>query len=303
MIWHILSPRSHTVQLPHNFNKDTMYALVANVMDEEQNCRYSRIVFDFGRLQFIEPDGISVLSNLIEYLKHSGAKVTFANFNGGTPALKFLDDSGFFLLYLKRQLDPASKVRSTTLPLKLVEYKRSYEYMEYKLIPWLGHALGVTDAALSTVKVCFLEIFNNIEDHSTVSIGCAFAQHYPKRHQVKICISDFGIGIPANVRKARPDLTDQAAIEQACREGFTTNTTPRNRGAGLAVLINNVVRTNGGSVIIHSGQGIYSCTKAGTVVNRTPRTAPGFYPGTLVHISLNTQSFVADEVEEEDFEW
>ncbi|CAJ0781872.1 ATP-binding protein [Ralstonia chuxiongensis] len=303
MIWNLLSPRTQKVPLPHNFNKDSMYALVDHIMDEQQDCRYSRIDFDFGRLRFIEPDGVSVLSNLIEYLKHSGARVTFSNFHGATPALNFLDDSGFFKHYQGKPLRPGSRVRTTTLPLQLVEYSRSYGYMENRLIPWLATALGVRQAALSTVKVCFHEIFNNIQDHSTVSIGCAFAQHYPNRQEVRICISDFGIGIPQNVRKAVPELTDQAAIERACREGFTTNTTPRNRGAGLAVLINNVVRTNGGSVIIHSGRGIYSCKRTGATVNRTPRTAPGFYPGTLVHISLNTRSFVADEVEEEDFEW
>lgn len=303
MIWNILSRREHVVPLPHNFNKDTMYALVNSVLDEHQDCRYSKIVFDFSSLGFIEPGGVTVLSNLIEYLKRVGVAVTFRNFHGGTQALKFLDDSGFFVHYLGKPVDPNSSVRNTTLPLQLVEYSRSYGYMENRLVPWLARALNATDGGLGTVKVCFQEIFNNIQDHSTVTIGCSFAQHYPTKRKIQICVSDFGVGIPENVRKVDATLTDAAAIERACTAGFTTQTTPRNRGAGLDVLIRNVVHKSGGAVVIHSGHGIYSCTKVGDRTNLTPRTAAGFYPGTLVHVVLNTDTFVADDVDEEDFQW
>ena len=49
------------------------------------------------------------------------------------------------------------------------------------------------------------------------------------------------MGIPQNVRAKMGIGSDQAAIAMACQEGFTTKSTPRNMGAGLHVLIRNVV--------------------------------------------------------------
>ena len=156
---------------------------------------------------------------------------------------------------------------------------------------------------MGTIKVCFHEIFNNIRDHSQQKSACSFAQYYPNKKEVKIAISDFGVGIPSNVEKVRLGLTDQGAIELACQEGFTTSSTPRNRGAGLDVLIKNVVGRNKGTIIINSRRGAFSCTPNSSGITRTPRSAPGMYPGTLINIVLKVNNELIDEDVEEDFSW
>ena len=78
------------------------------------------------------------------------------------------------------------------------------------------------------------EIFNNINNHAGKSgdIASAIMQHFPKRSEVDIAISDFGEGIPARVREKEPEISnDGAAILKAVEENFSTRSTPRNRGA------------------------------------------------------------------------
>lgn len=305
MAWQLLSgSRAElTVQLPSRLNKESIYRLVESVLDEEHNARCKTIYLDFGPLQFIDPAGVTVLSNLIEFLKRVGAKTYFKGHKALSVPVRFLDDSGFFKQYLGYPLVANASVRPTTLPLKLVEYKASYGYVGFNLVPWLATALRTDELSLSTIKVCFQEIFNNINDHSQVQIGCVFAQHYPKDDVIQMTVSDFGVGIPAKVQVVEPQHNDQQAIRRAAEQGFTTKSTVRNRGAGLDVLIKNVVAKNGGAIIIQSRRGILACTRGPDgLVKRIPRSAAGFYPGTLIQMSLHTRSFISDELDEE-FSW
>jgi hypothetical protein len=184
MIWKILAKKELDVSLPHTLDRQTIYPLVAEVLDENFDARCSRINLDFSNLNFVEPDGVTVLSNLIEFLKKTKVKVSFDNHQKLIkPSIKYLDDSGFFNYYLGSYLSNTASVRSTTLPLNLVDYSKSYEYMGVKLIPWLARSLSCDEPSLATLKVCFQEIFNNIKDHSTEKIGCSFAQHYPQKNQ------------------------------------------------------------------------------------------------------------------------
>lgn len=291
--------------LPYTFNRVSIYAFIDQVIDENYDSRCGKIVFNFSNLNFIYPAAVTVLSNLIEFLRLSKVKISFIGHSPNqvnSAAISYLDDSGFFKQYLKHSLRDHAVVRSTTLPLELVEYSKSYEYMGFRLIPWLARNLDVDERALSTIKVCFQEIFNNINDHSQVKIGCSFAQYYPQKNELIMTISDFGVGIPYNIRKDIQDITDHEAIEKACEQGYTTQTTGRNRGAGLDILIKNVVLKNGGTLIIQSRHGMMSCLRQNHQLKKVPRAVDGFYPGTLIQLHLNTSQFIYDEFSE-DFEW
>lgn len=302
MIWNILKKEKRTVELPYRFDMNTIFPFISSIIDENYDCKCNSLVFDFHNLSFIEPIAITVLSNLIEYLKLLKVKVEFLNLNLRKQPIKYLDDCGFFKQYLGKPLTDQSTLRQTTLPLELVEYAKSYEYMGYRLVPWLSRNLEVDERSLSTLKVCFQEIYNNIKDHSTQSIGCSFAQHYPTKGIIQITVSDFGVGIPENVRKVHANLQDHLAIEKASEEGFTTQSTGRNRGAGLDVLIKNVVFKNRGVINILSRHGSLKCINVDGNIKKIPRQIEDFYPGTLIQLIIDTNKFVFDEIEEE-FEW
>jgi anti-sigma regulatory factor (Ser/Thr protein kinase) len=282
-----------------------MYTFIDSVINEQLDAKCSKIFFNFGQLQFIEPVGVVVLSNLIEYFKKLNVSVWFKGHTSATLPIKFLDDSGFFKHYLSKSLFESSAVRVTTIPLHLVANDRATEFLYFKLMPWIENEVGLTESSLATVRSSIEEIFHNIRDHSGVNIGCAFAQHYPKKSEIQVAISDFGFGIPQVVRNAIPELTDPEAIRKACEEGFTTRSNVQNRGAGLPHLMRYVTQRNNGTVLIASGKGEISASKSSQGTKLTVRNAEGFYPGTLVRVILRTDTFerVAEDAQLEPFEW
>ncbi len=308
MVWNILFKTERTVALPAYFNTNTMLPFCAQVVDEQRDAKCSAVTFDFSRLVFVEPVGVVVLSNLIEYFKQLGCKVRFANHTTRTKGTEFLDDSLFFERYLKRRIFADSGPRGTTIPLRLIHATAAQDFLLNELMPWIATSVGMTTASLDSVRVSLEEILHNVRDHSGVQIGCVFAQHFPMRERIQVAISDFGQGIPAQVRTKVPDASDPAALRLACNEGFSTQSNVQNRGAGLPTLISYVTRRNGGNVLIAAGTGELSAapTPSGPHPFKiTARQSDGNYPGTLVRVILRTDTLErsAADAEPESFEW
>jgi len=304
-MWDILDRfNPHVVQLPARLNMDDLFKFVDKVVDEHVDVRSSAIVFDFSELAWIEPVGIVVLCNLIEYLRLAGVKVTFRNHKVDRGCLRYLDDCKFFERYLKRQIFEGSKERAGTVPLQLIAHDEAFQYLSFRLIPWVGDIVGLSKASLDSMRACLEEIFHNVKDHSGVGIGCAFAQYYENRAEIQIAISDFGRGIPELVRTVLPNINDRDALRQAAAEGFTTKSNVQNRGAGLPNLIRFVTRING-NVLIASGKGELVASPRPGGYKLTARHSSEAYPGTLVRVILRVESLkaMAIDTEEEDFTW
>lgn len=292
------------VFLPSHFTLQTMYGFIGKVLDRDSLPRYERVIFDFTKLKFIEPVGITVLSNLIGRLDKYNCSVAFKfnspDRNNKSCPIAFLDDAMFFKYYLNETLDNIAELRQTTFPLKNVKYSESIQYLN-KAIYWLAGKLNMSKSSLGDIENSLKEIFNNIDNHSSEQIASTFIQHFPNKKEVKLSISDFGIGIPTNVQKIKPFLSDGQAILQAIQQGFSTKTVPGNRGAGLDLLLHNVVINNKGYVYIHSNHGILRCTYNGFGgMSISESNVDGFYPGTLLDIGFKTDTI---ENLEEEFTW
>lgn len=291
------------VYLPSRFDNDTMYGFLDQVLDENVNPRAEEFDFDFTSLSFIQPPGVTILSNIVRKLRKHDVTVSFTyylpNRSKKFCPIKFLDDSMFFKHFFGKKLDEKASLRVTTLPLENVTYDRSYGYLEGAM-SWLAPKLSLTKESLGDIKVCIEEVFNNINDHSSDNTGSIFIQHYPKEKKVMVSISDIGIGIPGSIQSHFPNMNDAEALRAAIRQGFTTKSTPRNRGAGLDILLHNVVINNHGSVYIHSNNGILSAKYMSGVMDVNSEMIEGFYPGTLLIIEFRTDTI---EYIEEDFSW
>lgn len=301
----ILSIESRDLKLPSNFNFGNIYPFIDAAINENGDAKYGKIVVDFTELRFIDPVAVVVLCNLLEFLSKGGVSTPFKGINAPPAGAVFLDNAGFFKHYMSSPLRSHAMQPETTLPLRLVESSRATPYLYQDMIPWLARRLMTTSIALSTVRVCLEEIFHNIKDHSGVGMGWVFAQHFPKLKEVHIAISDFGNGIPANVRKVRPMVTGAEALSLAIQEGFTTKSNVQNRGAGLAVLTRYVTLRNGGGVFITSGNAYISIVPQGEVIKTTSRERLVTYPGTLIHVILKTDTLetLYEDIEPEEFSW
>lgn len=240
------------IRLPHQFDGLTLSKVVADLVASSPNKLPEKLVFDFSALTFVRPAGVVFLSNLIHWLGEKGTAVSFVHIERERAALFFLDDSLFFEQHCGSKVRPNAAPRATTRPLIRIAQNDAHHWLETNLLPWLAHRMQITEASLYSLKVCVSELFNNIRDHTRYDIGSIFVQHFPRENRVVVSVSDFGIGIPENVRKNLPALSDAEAIVQAVQEGFTTKSTPANRGAGLDYLARVVVLTNGGTLTVHS---------------------------------------------------
>ena len=149
------------------------------------------------------------------------------------------------------------------------------------------------------------EIFHNVDFHAGIDTGCTFSEHFPKQQRICIAISDWGVGIPRNVRRIENVASDAAALEMAAKEGFTTGEAPRNRGAGLPNLIKYVAQRNAGEVRIYSGYGFLRAIRGTAQPDVHSEPLKWCYPGTLVQVVLRTDTIdrVENDVKPEEFRW
>jgi len=294
------------IDLPRNLTKETMQSLISQVVDEDGKPKWSRVRLNLTRLEFIDPTGVVVLCNLIDYLRRVDVSVHVKIVKPYSRCVEYLDDFGFFKHYGGDSLRPQASLRKTTVPIERVQSQRIFAYLDNQLMPWIADRVGLAQDSIAAVKTCFEEIFHNIDDHSGVQIGCAFAQFFPSNDHIHVAISDYGVGIPHVVRKQIRGISDDQALVKACEEGFTTKTNVRNRGAGLPTLIRYVTLRNQGNVLLASGRGELAATPEGGRTRIRARTArDGIYPGTLVKVILRTDTFeaMAEDVKPEVFQW
>jgi anti-sigma regulatory factor (Ser/Thr protein kinase) len=297
--------KSTQVKLPACLDGKNIRNFLSTLFDDEGEPKCGRIEFDFAPLDFIDPVGVVVLSNIIEYIHKEGGSVKFSKSPARTHAIGFLDDSGFFERYEGKRLFKTSHVRQTTMPLRLVHSGQWQSYLRGTLMPWIGGHVGMQAESLDGLRVSIEEVLHNIEDHSKVKIGCTFAQFFPNKKRIQLAIADFGEGIPRVVASREQGLSNAAAIRRACDEGFTTRSNVRNRGAGLPTLLRYVTMNNGGQVMIASGNGevnVYPDTATPKIISRSKF---GFLPGTLVRIELRTDTLerALEDADQEPFSW
>lgn len=294
------------VDLPVRFNRDTMYVLLQKVITKDRTPIANEITLDFSTLtKFIEPSGVTILSNIIHWLEDNSVDVNIqpGEINSYESPNKFLDDSLFFYQHLGEMINENAKVRNTTFPLEQVNAKKPMSWLINEFTPWLAKQLNVEANRLSTIQVCLEEILNNIKDHADKSTGCIFAQYMPNNHEILVSISDFGVGIPYNIQQKIPSLNDHEAIKKAIERGYSTQSKPHNRGYGLDNLIHNVVVNGQGKVHIHSLNGMLSCKHGDNGVIIKAKSSYGYYPGTLIELVFRTDVDEIFDIEEEEFSW
>lgn len=299
--------RQKEVFLPPSCTASEMHKFFSELLTFDLKPLSEEFTLNFSSLKFVKPSGVTALANVTELLLRCGCILKYSCprivYDRKNPVC-FLDDCGFFDRYIRAKIHPLSRTRETTIPLKSIPHEFYVGWVENEIIPWLDKCLEINTAKqFPELRVCLDEIFNNIKDHSGCNIANAFMQYYPKKKIIDIAISDSGTGIPFNVRKVCPGLADEDALKEAVAEGFSSKSSPRNRGSGLDTLIENVANNNCGHVTFLSYHGKLICRKEEAGVKKLPYRFP-FYPGTLINIVLKTDMIQSLEaVDEEDFSW
>lgn len=304
----ILKTVNNTIAFPRVLNSETIGTLSEQIKRTVLSLPRHKmeIYFDVALLEFIEPLAMTVLFDQTTHLKKSNIKVFISNYTNGSDLSKavcYMDDSEFFLQISGRSLRPDSCCRQSTLPIRSLEPNETLMWLENVSMNWLANRLGTHRDSLAEIKICIEELFNNTKDHSGVRVSTAFIQHFPNKGEIKICISDLGIGLVTKIQRAHPDFTPLDCIIHAIREGFTTRSSYRNAGMGLFTLAC-MVCNNGGKFILRTG-----CISA--IVYRGAEGLPSVniqtdcphIDGTAFEITLYQDNLDLLQSTSEDFSW
>lgn len=263
------------------------------------------VVLDFSKVAFIDPSGVASLNTALQFLYDKSRDVHFVGHDVRTEANVYLDDSGLFSEYLATRVFEDRPRRQTTVPLHLFGIKNYYGHLMSELMPWIAGSVDMDAESLEVLRTTLEEAYHNVTYHSGVNCGCVFAQHFPRREQLEVVISDHGYGIPVRVRGKFPNTSDTEALQMAFRKGFTTGSVVANRGWGLWQLSNYAAQKNGGFITVRSGHGLAVAATGHTQPVISTLNSRWLYPGTLVRIVLKTDKLrrLRNDTEKEVFSW
>jgi anti-anti-sigma regulatory factor len=293
-----------TIKIPIKFDLSATRGFVRGIVGASGTPNDKSFLFDFSKINFIDGSGYTVLSNTLGWLLSQGCEIYFINHQDTKrTVISYLDDCGFFYNYTGKSLRYEACARGSTIPCTTIKHASAFGWLENTFSPWISYELNVSHGALTSIRTCIKELFNNINDHSMQDTGFVHVQHYPNLKKIGITVSDFGTGIPNTIRKRFGHMSDGAAILLASQDGVTAKTHPNNMGKGLAYLIDRVT-SNHGRVDIVSSTGSLNCFRdKSDTLRREPSLGNGTYPGTLVDIALDTRFFVGDEEELVEVDW
>jgi anti-sigma regulatory factor (Ser/Thr protein kinase) len=131
------------------------------------------------------------------------------------------------------------------------------------------------------------ELIDNITEHSSSEYGYIFAQYYPSKKYIDICIADTGITLLGSYRKANRlgIINDVGAMRQAI-QGVSTKNLPdaENRGYGIVTSKNMLTEGLKGQFFMFSGGAFYRKTENEEVIYELPDTIK--WSGTVVLLRI-----------------
>lgn len=239
---------------------------VIKIIAEIEHSRDKDIIIDFSRTKFISP--LFALSLLI-YISKSNRQISLKNVKGYFELIDF-HQGGI----------KSDKIRQTEF-LAMLE---SYAFKTY--IPIIDFPANQnTDAkeAVSTIveniiirqlniqhnvanglKYIVEETLDNISEHSDSERGYIFAQAYPQKGYLDICIADCGITLLGSYKK-RPlnEINSDMEAIKAANRGISSKNLPEaeNRGFGIKTSKQMLINGLGGQYLIISGSCMYIKTK------------------------------------------
>ena len=244
--------------------------------------RDEKVLLDFSGCSFLMQNAVSVLGGLTKLAEHHGCRVEFAWHTLSQEVQRNLARNG--LMQFVGQ--PALRTSKTAVPFRHDERLVEDDLVHYMYDSWIGKGrVHLSDALRSAIVGRACEIYVNAFDHGHSPVGVfTSGQHYPKRKQLKLCVADFGIGIPDNVRGYLKDPTKTGAetMQWAFQRGNSTKK-PEGIARGLGLdLLRDFVKVNNGTLEIfsHDGEAVVDSTQ-----NFTSRSS--IFPGTLVNITFS----------------
>jgi anti-sigma regulatory factor (Ser/Thr protein kinase) len=158
------------------------------------------------------------------------------------------------------------------IPIRRLRSPQDGERLEEELSAlYEAHFTGGLAKLAAPFTTTVSELCDNATTHGRSKLGVAYvaARRYGQKRCVLV-IGDLGIGVPAHIRNAHPQLTkDDDAIREATKEGMTGTGSPR-RGVGYQYVIDALKdsKVRKGELRLWSGNGRFRLNAAEGVQTR-----------------------------------
>lgn len=230
----------------------------------------TEVRFDFSESKFISPFVIVGVIAISNSLKRQGKKIEFI-FNKNISVPSYFDAIHFPEGYNfdgMTSVEMNSKLEEyhlkTFIPLVLFPTTANNvesilrENVLSAISTILRKQLKFTGNLLQAIYYLIDELTNNIADHSGSERGILFAQFYPTKNYMDVCIADFGKGIKQTYidsGKANPNSHEEA-IEFAIK-GKSTKNQAVSRGFGISTSRKMLTEGLKGKFFLYSGNAMF----------------------------------------------
>lgn len=232
------------------------------IMDQMEKSVDKEVTIDFSDTRFISP--VFALS-LIVYLSRCGKQIAFTNVsdyleriglgNGGIKPDTMRQTE--FLAELERY---TSKTYIPIIDFAAGRNSDAKEAISSIVENMIIQQLSIQSNVANGLKYMIDETLDNITEHSESDRGYIFAQAYPTKGFLDVCIADRGVSLLGSYEKL-PDneiLSDMEAIKAANR-GLSSKNLPdaENRGFGIRTSKQMLIQGLGGQYLMISGSSLY----------------------------------------------
>ena len=222
---------------------------VVRIMDQMEKSVDQEVTIDFSDTRFISP--VFALSFIV-YLTRCGKQIAFTNVSD------YLERIGLGIGGIK-----PDTMRQTEFLAELEKYTSNSDAKEVVssiVENMIIQQLNIQSNVANGFKYMIDETLDNITEHSESDRGYIFAQAYPTKRFLDVCIADRGVSLLGSYEKL-PDneiLSDMEAIKAANR-GLSSKNLPgaENRGFGIRTSKQMLIHGLGGQYLMISGSSLY----------------------------------------------
>ena len=264
---------------------------LVSIIDTISNCGDEEITVNFSEFRFATP--VYVVS-LMLFLKSCGKRIVFRNLSPYLSTVRFhepvrpdeLGNERFYALMGRQEYKtyipiisfPASRNRASDKDAILTA-------IESLLSTKLKIARNVSNG----LKYIIGEMVDNITEHSGSERGYLFAQYYPKKGFMDLCIADEGITLAGSFNNAGIEVADDVEAMMAANKGISSKNLPNaeNRGYGIFTSKKMLIKGLGGQYMMMSGGALYLYDSNTDQILALPNG--NRWKGTIVALRLPTQ--------------
>lgn len=232
---------------------------IMSLMEESQE---ESVTIDFSNASFVSP--VFALSFIV-YLWGSGKQVSLQNMNGYLDLIGM--GSGGIRPEMMRQTEFLAMLEkySSKTYIPIINFSASRNNDAKEAISTIAENMiirqhNILPNVANGIKYMVDETIDNITEHSESERGYLFAQAYPKKGFLDICMADCGVTLLGSYSKLSDNeiATDIEAIKAANR-GISSKNLPdaENRGFGIKTSKQMLVDGLGGQYLMISGDSLY----------------------------------------------